>query len=93
MSDKAAVLIHANDLRTVAQLIDILATTQKYFVERGQPVPPLPRKPKEFAGCELLITELQHENGARIGTISLSTATGDIRYQREWVIAPPHRPN
>jgi hypothetical protein len=49
--------------------------------------------PQGIAGCELLITELQHDNGARIGTISLSTATGDIRYQREWVIVPPQTSN
>jgi len=91
MSMDRAVLIRGANLTNAAQLVHMFGEARRYFAEFALPLPPLPDNVADFVGCDLLITETRGANRERLGKVTLTTPGGDVRYERDWVIASEPR--
>ena len=85
MEQKPAVLIHAENIPSAAQLAHVFLEAWRYFAELKQPLPPLPDDIAKYAGCDLLITQTETDDGMRTGKVTL-TQDGVVRYDSDWVI-------
>jgi hypothetical protein len=86
MEHKSVVLIRAENVPSAAQLAHIFLDAWRHFAACKQPLPPLPESIPKYAGCDLLITETESQDGTRVGKVVL-TKDGEIRYDSDWVIS------
>lgn len=86
--NKPTVLLQGSNLSNAAQLVMMFAQARKYFVDFRLAQPPLPSDPAAFVGCDFLVTETAGANGERLGKVTLATPAGEVRFERNWVIAP-----
>jgi hypothetical protein len=83
-----AVLINATRLENVSALAFTLAETRKYFAAPQHSQPPLPDNVMSLVPCALLITELEEEQGKRVGRIQFLQLDDTPLYDQEWIIGP-----
>ena len=81
------VLIRGDNLSDATQLALTFVEARRYFTEFSLPQPPLPNDVSKFIGCNFLITETEGTDGARLGKVTLLTPSGEVRYERDWIIS------
>jgi hypothetical protein len=82
---------HATGLSTADYLIGTIAEMRRHFDEIKIPQPPLPPDIGQYVNCEIAVTETEDEDGKRTGRITFTAPHGEVRYEREWVIAAARR--
>jgi len=91
MRERTITLVEARNLSTAPQLALTLVWVRQYFEEERSPPPPMPDSVATLAPCDLLITETSGVDGSRHGHFKITDPDGQVRYEREWVIASARR--